>query len=51
MHKKRSEGVNSEIRKNVLRYDDVLRVQREIIYAERTSILTKETVEEEVIVY
>ncbi|WP_264230016.1 preprotein translocase subunit SecA [Acholeplasma laidlawii] len=46
---KRSEGVNSEIRKNVLRYDDVLRVQREIIYAERTSILTKETVEEEVI--
>ncbi|MBG0762588.1 preprotein translocase subunit SecA [Acholeplasma laidlawii] len=46
---KRSEGVNSEIRKNVLRYDDVLRVQREIIYAERTSILTKETVEAEVI--
>ncbi|HHX76284.1 MAG TPA: preprotein translocase subunit SecA, partial [Acholeplasmataceae bacterium] len=45
---KRSEGVNSEIRKNVLRYDDVLRVQREIIYAERTMILTKDSVEAEV---
>ncbi|WP_035357009.1 preprotein translocase subunit SecA [Acholeplasma granularum] len=46
---KRSEGVNSEIRKNVLRYDDVLRLQREIIYAERTMILTKDSVEEEII--
>jgi len=46
---KRSEGVNSEIRKNVLRYDDVLRLQREIIYGERTSILIKESVEAEVI--
>jgi preprotein translocase subunit SecA len=46
---KRSEGVNSEIRKNVLRYDDVLRLQREIIYGERTSILTKDSVEREVI--
>lgn len=46
---KRSEGVNSEIRKNVLKYDDVLRLQREIIYEERTSILTNVSVEDQVI--
>src|SRR5690606_26290504 len=39
----------SEIRKNVLKYDDVLRLQREIIYEERTSVLTNPTVEEKVI--
>jgi len=46
---KRSEGYNSEIRKNVLKYDDVLRLQREIIYEQRTSILTESSVEEKVI--
>ncbi len=46
---KRSEGHNSEIRKNVLKYDDVLRLQREIIYEERTSVLTNSSVEEKVI--
>ncbi len=45
---KRSEGLNSEIRKNVLKYDDVLRLQREIIYDERTSVLTEMSVEEKV---
>lgn len=45
---KRSEGFNSEIRKNVLKYDDVLRLQREIIYGERTSVLTESSVEDKV---
>ncbi|MBN3490682.1 preprotein translocase subunit SecA [Acholeplasma equirhinis] len=46
---KRSEGYNSEVRKNVLRYDDVLRLQREIIYEQRTSVLTETSVEDKVI--
>lgn len=45
---KRSEGMNSEIRKNVLKYDDVLRLQREIIYGERTFVLTASSVEDKV---
>src|SRR5690606_15852368 len=45
---KRSEGFNSEIRKNVLKYDDVLRLQREIIYGERTAVLTEISVEDKV---
>ena len=46
---KRSEGHNSEIRKNVLKYDDVLRLQREIIYEQRTFILTGGNIEDKVI--
>src|SRR5690606_36339978 len=45
---KRSEGINSEIRKSVLKYDDVLRLQREIIYEQRTMVLTTESVEDKV---
>jgi len=45
---KRSESTNAEIRKNVLKYDDVLRIQREIIYAQRTQILTNQSMEEKV---
>src|SRR5690606_19542029 len=45
---KRSEGFNSEIRKNVLKYDDVLRLQREIIYGERRAVLTETSVEDKV---
>lgn len=33
------EGRNFEIRKNVLKYDDVLNRQREVIYAERRRVL------------
>ena len=40
--------MNSEIRKNVLKYDDVLRLQREIIYGERTFVLTASSVEDKV---
>lgn len=46
---KRSEANNSEMRKNVLKYDDVLRLQREIIYAERTAVLTLDSIEDKVV--
>ncbi len=36
------EGQNFEIRKNVLKYDDVLNRQREVIYAERRRVLEGE---------
>ena len=36
------EGRNFEIRKNVLKYDDVLNRQREVIYAERRKVLEGE---------
>jgi preprotein translocase subunit SecA len=45
---KRIEGNNYDSRKNVLKYDDVLRVQREIIYKERRDVLTLESIEEQV---
>lgn len=37
---KRVEGNNYDIRKQVLQYDDVMREQREIIYAERYDVIT-----------
>lgn len=46
---KRSEGNNAEARRNVLKYDDVLRMQREIIYEERRQILTLDSIEEKVV--
>jgi len=41
---KRVEGVNFDIRKTLLDYDDVLRQQREIIYQQRNFILEHEDV-------
>jgi preprotein translocase subunit SecA len=41
---KRVEGVNFDIRKTLLEYDDVLRQQREIIYEQRNFILENENV-------
>jgi preprotein translocase subunit SecA len=45
---KRIEGNNFDTRKNVLKYDDVLRKQREIIYKERRDVLVLESIEEQV---
>lgn len=45
---KRIEGNNYDTRKSVLKYDDVLRKQREIIYKERRDVLTLESIESQV---
>lgn len=45
---KRIEGNNYDTRKQVLKYDDVIRRQREIIYKERRDVLTLESIEEQV---
>ncbi len=45
---KRIEGNNFDARKNVLKYDDVLRMQREIIYKERRDVLLLPSIEEQV---
>jgi preprotein translocase subunit SecA len=45
---KRSESNNAEVRKNVLKYDDVMRIQREMMYAERTAVLTLDSMEDKV---
>jgi preprotein translocase subunit SecA len=42
------EGRNFEIRKNVLKYDDVLNRQRTVIYQERRRVLEGEDLEEQV---
>jgi preprotein translocase subunit SecA len=42
------EGQNFEIRKNVLKYDDVLNRQREVIYAERRRVLEGEDLHEQI---
>lgn len=44
MAQKRVEGFNFDTRKQLLDYDDVLRRQREIIYAQRNKILESENV-------
>lgn len=41
---KRVEGINFDVRKTLLEYDDVLRQQREIIYDQRNFILENEDV-------
>ncbi|MGN0654297.1 MAG: preprotein translocase subunit SecA [Oscillospiraceae bacterium] len=41
---KNLEGRNFEVRKNVLRYDDVMNAQREIIYKERSMVLDGEDI-------
>jgi preprotein translocase subunit SecA len=43
------EGHNFDIRKHLLEYDDVLNKQREVIYARRREILTKEDLREDVL--
>lgn len=43
---KQIEGVNHDIRKQILQYDDVLRRQREIMYAQRDTILNSENIDE-----
>lgn len=45
---KRIEGNNYDMRKNVLKYDDVLRQQREIIYKERRDVLLLDSIEDQV---
>lgn len=45
---KRIEGNNFDSRKNVLKYDDVLRKQREIIYKERRDVLILSSIEDHV---
>jgi preprotein translocase subunit SecA len=42
------EGQNAEIRKNVLKYDEVLNQQRQVIYAERRRVLAGEDLHEQV---
>ena len=45
---KKVEGKNFGIRKHVLQYDDVMNKQREIIYAERSSVLEGENLENQI---
>ncbi len=45
---KRVEAHNFEIRKQLLEYDNVMNKQREIIYAERQKILTRDDIQEEI---
>ena len=42
----RIEGVNYDSRKNVLKYDDVIRVQRELLYGQRMEIIKGDNIEE-----
>lgn len=46
---KKMEAYNFGIRNSVMRYDDVLNVQREIIYKERNRVLDGEDVHEEIV--
>ena len=46
---KKVEGRNFSIRKNVLRYDDVMNAQRELIYSERRQVLDGENLKEYII--
>ena len=45
---KKVEGRNFSIRKNVLKYDDVMNVQREIIYKQRRQVLDGENMNENI---
>ncbi|HEX5596471.1 MAG TPA: preprotein translocase subunit SecA [Micromonosporaceae bacterium] len=42
------EGQNAEIRKNVLKYDEVLNKQRQVVYAERLRVLNGEDLQDQV---
>ena len=46
---KKVEGRNFTIRKNVLKYDDVMNAQREIIYAQRREVLDGENIHDNII--
>lgn len=43
---KRVEGINYDSRKSLLEYDDVLRIQRETIYAARDTVLLNDNIHE-----
>ncbi|MGH3739023.1 MAG: preprotein translocase subunit SecA, partial [Micromonosporaceae bacterium] len=43
------EGQNAEIRKDVLKYDDVMNKQRQVIYTERDRVLDGEDVHEQIV--
>ena len=43
---KRVEGINFNIRKNLLEYDDVMNQQRKVIYSQRSEILKSENLKE-----
>ena len=43
------EGNNFSIRKNVLKYDDVMNKQREVIYAERRRVLEGENLKDDIV--
>ncbi len=45
---KKVEGNNFDIRKNVVKYDDVMNKQREIIYSQREKVLTGEDLQEQI---
>ncbi len=45
---KKVESRNFDTRKNVLQYDDVMNLQREVVYKQRRDILTKESLQEDV---
>ena len=47
----RIEGSNYDSRKNVLKYDDVIRKQRELFYGQRMEIIKEPTIEELAIKY
>ena len=46
---KKVEGRNFSIRKNVLKYDDVMNVQREIIYKQRRQVLDGENIHDSIV--
>lgn len=48
---KRVEGVNFDTRKTLLNYDDILRQQREIMYARRDQVLFSESIKETIPAY
>ncbi len=45
---KKVEGNNFDIRKNLLRYDDVMNLQREVIYRQRTEVLEGKNLKEQI---
>lgn len=45
---KKVEGNNFDIRKNLLGYDDVMNLQREVVYKQRAEVLEGENLEEEI---
>jgi len=46
---KKVEGHNFQIRKHVLQYDDVMNLQREVIYGQRQKVLNGENVKESIL--